>query len=144
MRALALALLLVGCSGVARQSTGSGWTDERCQRLLDQRDASLWGAAFAGGLGGVGGLATAFPDDDSREARLGLGISSAVLAAAGTSLAMLGRMKSEEFEQWCNVDAPELRADGAGSEEPDAASPLDAPMELWEADGGVDATPPPE
>lgn len=120
-------LLLLGCGGVARVAppgpgaSGATRTVDRCQALLDQRDASVWGAAFAGGLAGVGGLSTAFPEEDgdttaaeARRARLGLGISAAVLGALGTSLSLLARMKSAEFEQYCNVQVPALPAADPG------------------------------
>ena len=79
-----------------------GWTVGACQRLLNQRDALVWVTAFAGALGGAGGLGTAFPEDDNRNVRLGLGLSTAILAAVSTSTALIARSKSNEFEHYCN------------------------------------------
>lgn len=106
------AFVLISCGGVAHVSKdavqggtfATSWTSERCQTLLDQRDASIWAAAFGGGLAGVGGLTTAFPENDN--VRLGLGISAAVVAAAATSLTVLSKMKSSEFEVYCNLGSP--------------------------------------
>jgi hypothetical protein len=113
---------LCGC-GTAR-ATAPSWSDQRCQMLMNQRDAATWGAAFAGGLAGVGGLSTAFPDDEHKDVRLGLGISAAVVAATATSLTMLAKMKSGEFERYCGAtDEPVLKL---------------APMPAeFEADGGT-------
>lgn len=109
MRFFIFAILLIGCSTATARApvTDSNgfvhsWSVERCQVLLDLRDASTWGAAFAGGLAGVGGLSAAFPDDSKKDTRLALGITSAVIAAAATSLTVLAKMKSTEFEQYCN------------------------------------------
>jgi hypothetical protein len=101
---VAVALYASGC-GTAR-AVAPSWSDQRCQTLMDQRDASVWGAAMAGGLAGVGGLSAAFPGDDQKKARIGLGISSAVVAAVATSLTMLAKMKSGEFELYCGATAP--------------------------------------
>lgn len=123
MKRLMLILFLIcfGCGGVARVSPDAPqgktfatfWTSNRCQILLDQRDASIWGATFGGGLSGAGGLATAFPDD--RDWQLGLGISTAIIAAVTTSLTVLSKMKSDEFELYCNtgpIDERSVDIDG--------------------------------
>jgi hypothetical protein len=141
--ALAAALCALACAPTARVANwpgapvdfGNSWTAERCQTLLDQRDALTWGAAFAGGLAGVGGLATAFPDQDRHELRLGLGISSAVFAAAATSMVALGAKKSDEFELYCNtVQAP------ADAELVEAVPVVETELELELVlyDGGVE------
>jgi len=82
----------------------TSWTPERCQRLLDQRDSLTWAVALGTGLTGAGGLSTAFPDEDKY--RLSLGITSAVLAAITASFSVLVKVKSLEFEQYCNVESP--------------------------------------
>jgi hypothetical protein len=112
---VAIGLALSSCA-TARpaEKFSSSWTAERCQDLLDQRDALTWAAVFAGGLGGVAGVTTAIPEDSRRDVRLGLGISAAVLAAAATSMVALGKVKSSEFEIYCNSEPEELAgvADG--------------------------------
>ena len=148
MRAWALvACLVAGCGGVARVAPGApqggsfatSWTGDRCQRLLDQRDATVWAAAFLGGLAGVSGLSAVLPDGDSaeeRQARLGLGISTAVVAAAATSMTVLAKAKSSEFEAYCNqVPEPEEAA---------GADPIEVPVEVVGVvlpDGGLEERP---
>jgi len=109
MRYFIFSLFLLGCSTATARAPVTdangfvhSWNSSRCQVLLDLRDASTWGAAFAGGLAGVGGLSAAFPEDDHKNTRLALGITSAVVAAAATSLTVLAKMKSSEFSQYCN------------------------------------------
>jgi hypothetical protein len=100
-------LLASGCATAHPTGDfGTSWTAQRCQALLDQRDALTWAAAFGGGLSGVGGLSTAFPDDSRKDVRLGLGISAAVLAAASTSMVALAKIKSSEFEMYCGTEPP--------------------------------------
>jgi hypothetical protein len=95
-------------SGVDGEADAApGWTVGACQRRLNQRDALVWTTAFAGALGGAGGLGTAIPEDADRDTRLGLGISTAVLAAISTSTALIARSKSNEFERYCNQWANE-------------------------------------
>lgn len=97
-----------GVAGVAGEADAApGWTVGACQRRLNQRDALVWTTAFAGALGGAGGLGTAIPEDADRDTRLGLGISTAVLAAISTSTALIARSKSNEFERYCNQWANE-------------------------------------
>jgi hypothetical protein len=102
-----IGLLLSSCHR-ARVSPGTqfadSWSAERCQKLLDQRDAFTWAASFSGGLAGAGGLSTAIPDDDQDRARLGLGISTAVLGAAAASLSVLAASRTAEFEKYCNQE----------------------------------------
>jgi hypothetical protein len=83
----------------------TSWTPERCQKLLNQRDGLTWAVALGTGLTGAGGLSTAFLDEDKY--RLSLGITSAVLAAITASFSVLVKVKSSEFEQYCNVESPE-------------------------------------
>lgn len=119
MRWLLLVMVscLMSCGGVAHVSPvapeggtfATSWSAARCQMLLDQRDASIWGSALGGGLSGAGGLATAFPEDDDWQ--LGLGISTAVVAAVATSLTVLAKMKSDEFELYCNTGSGERKAE---------------------------------
>lgn len=104
-----LFLLFAGCGGVAHVSstTPSGttfansWTPERCQMLLDQRDAATWAAALGGGLSAAGAVGASFPEDDNWQ--MGLGLSTAVIAAVTTSMTVLAKMKSDEFEMYCNT-----------------------------------------
>lgn len=116
---IASTLLAASCATARPDATG------RCQSLLDQRDALLWVAAFSGGLAGAGGLGTAIPDDDRRDVRLGLGISTAALAAAASSATMLGRLKASRFSAECQeVAEPEV---------------IDAgPAEVVRGDGGAE------
>jgi hypothetical protein len=141
MRAILLmAIFAVGCGAVARVSEtapqgrtfATSWTPDRCQRLLDQRDAVIWAAALGGGLSGVGGIATAIPEDDRRDARLGVGISTAVVAAVATSMTVLAKLKTSEFEQYCNVALDPMT--------PISSEPGDAPIdvEVIRADDVVD------
>ncbi|MFA4971149.1 MAG: hypothetical protein WC683_00955 [bacterium] len=144
--------LLVACGGVARvlptapqgDTFATSWTADRCQRLLDQRDAATWGAALGGALSGAGGLATAFPDDEDWQ--LGLGISTAVVAAVATSLTVLAKMKSDEFEQYCSVApvaAPAAPVGEASTADPAPALAAGRPVLAEEpyGDGGADAGP---
>jgi hypothetical protein len=79
---------------------------QRCQSLLDQRDALSWGIAFATGLTAGGALGTAGVDtgDESKDKRIkwGLGITTSVLGAAASSMMVLVKLKSTSFEQYCN------------------------------------------
>ncbi len=116
MRYLIFAIFLIGCSTATarhQENTGkdfaSSWDARRCQRTLDEIDGLSWGLAFATGLTGVGGLSTAFPDDSKKDTRLALGISSAVLAAGASSMAVLLKSKRTQFSTYCNIvpeDAP--------------------------------------
>jgi hypothetical protein len=90
-------------AGAAHVTAIEFWNDERCQALLDKRDAFKWIATFAGGLGGIGGLSTAFPDDSQKAWRYGLGISSIVLAATSASFGGLAASKTKTFETYCNT-----------------------------------------
>lgn len=92
----------------AAAAAGSTWSVTDCQRLLNSRDGLVWAAAFAGGLGGAGGLGSAFPDDSRQDVRLGLGITSAVLAAFATSVSLIAKSRSAEFEQYCNQKTTEM------------------------------------
>lgn len=110
---LIILITLAGCGTARVTGTGPSWTELRCQRLMDQRDGATWGAGFASGLGGLGGLSTAFPEEDddtskgaARRARYGIGISAAVMGVLGTSLMVLAKLKASEFEQGCGA-APE-------------------------------------
>ena len=142
MKVLIMGLvLLLGCStAAARQPVTDtngfihSWSTEQCQKLLDMRDAATWAAAFAGGLAGVGGLSAAFPDDDRKDARLGLGISSAVIAAAATSLTVLAKSKSTEFELYCNQDPAPVATPAEAKVETDVMLPAE---EVYPEDGGV-------
>jgi hypothetical protein len=152
MRLMLLAvLLLAGCGGIARVSetaptTGSfasSWNAEKCQRLLDKRDAAFWGGVMGNGLGGVGSLVMAFPDV-SDKVKLGVGIGALAVAAASTSLMFLGRTLATEFEIYCNqvgagspVMTPMMPVPDLGIEpaEPGEIIVDDPPVA---ADGGVE------
>ncbi len=144
-------IFVFGCGSVAKVSeptkTGSfasSWTPERCQRLLDQRDGLMWATAFGGGLTGAGGLSAAIPDDSQKDVRIGLGITSAVIAAATSSLIALAKAKSSEFEQYCNVEPEAIVAEVVFEQEDE---PIDAEFveikvvdtypDNGEIDGGV-------
>ena len=107
-----LFILFAGCGGVAHVSStappgttfANSWTPERCQVLLDQRDAATWAAALGGGLSAAGAVGAAFPEDDKLQ--MGLGLSTAVLAAVTTSMTVLAKLKSDTFEMYCNTGAP--------------------------------------
>jgi hypothetical protein len=79
---------------------------QRCQSLLDQRDALSWGIAFATGLAGAGGVTTAGINtgDKEKDNRIqwGFGITTGVLGAAASSMMVLVKLKSSEFETGCN------------------------------------------
>jgi hypothetical protein len=104
-----LFVLLAGCGGVAHVSPtvppgttfANSWTAERCQTLLDQRDAAIWAAGLGGGLSSGGGVGTGFVDDEN--AQMWVGISVGVVAAVGVSMTVLAKLKSDELERWCNV-----------------------------------------
>lgn len=138
-----LFILLTSCATAApRQDIGNdfqnSWNAQRCQTLLDQRDSSMWGAAFGGGLTGVAGLSTAFPENDN--VRLGLGLTSAVIAAAATSLTVLAKMKSTEFEQYCNLANPVVPMENMAPAQP-VVQPVSPPVvnfiEEYQEDAGV-------
>ncbi len=141
MRYLLISIFLIGCStATARHPTTDtkgltrSWSTEQCQSLLDQMDALSWGLAFATGLTGVGGLSTAFPDNS--DTRLGLGISSAVLAAGASSIAVLLQNKRKHFSTYCNVE------EELATEEdpiPDKTTPTVITLiDVYPSDGGVE------
>lgn len=80
----------------------------RCQRLLDQRDGLLWAATFGAALGAGGGLGAVLPEDASRDARLGVGISAAIVAAATAGFAVIAQSRSREFEEFCRTEKQEV------------------------------------
>jgi drug/metabolite transporter (DMT)-like permease len=83
--------------------TAPEWTSERCQHLMDTRDGIVWASVFGAALGAGGGLGAVLPEDASRDARLGVGISAAVVAAAVSAFAALAQTKSREFEEFCRA-----------------------------------------
>lgn len=108
MRALLMIALLASGCGVAHVSTvapkgtfASSWTPERCQVLLDQRDAAIWAAGLGGGLSSGGGVGTGLVAD--KDWQMGLGISTGILGAVGVSMTVLAKLKSDEFELYCNT-----------------------------------------
>jgi hypothetical protein len=84
------------------RSNNKDWQGPQCQTLLDQRDSLVWATAFGSGLSGVGGITTAIVRDNEK-AQLGIGISTAVIGAVTSSLIVLSKIKSSEFEQYCNT-----------------------------------------
>lgn len=145
MKYFIFAIFLFGCSTATARApvTDSNgfvhsWSVERCQVLLDLRDASTWGAAFAGGLAGVGGLATAFPDDSKKDTRLALGITSAVIAAAATSLTVLAKMKSNEFEAYCNQGIDIITKPVAEPVVEKPESPIPLITDVYPGDAGIE------
>ena len=105
-----MALLVSGCGGVAHVSPtvppgttfANSWTAERCQTLLDQRDAAIWAAGLGGGLSSGGGVGTGLVTD--KDWQMGLGISTGVLGAVGVSMTVLAKLKSDEFERFCGQE----------------------------------------
>jgi hypothetical protein len=106
----ALFVLFVGCGGVAHVSPtvppgatfANSWTAERCQTLLDQRDAAIWAAGLGGGLSSGGGVGTGLVTD--KDWQMGLGISTGILGAVGVSMTVLAKLKSDEFERYCGQE----------------------------------------
>lgn len=101
--------------------TATYWTDERCQELLDKRDAVVAATAGICGLTGASGLGTVIPQDASKELRLGFGITTVALGTVCTSLTLAARSLTARFEQYCSVPPPvayehpvsdEVEADG--------------------------------
>ena len=86
------------------------WNDERCQELLDKRDALVAIAASLGGLTGLGGLTSVIPsdmpDDKRQDMQLGLGITTVGLAAAGTGIVIASKSMTTKFEMYCSTQAP--------------------------------------
>jgi hypothetical protein len=113
MRYFIFAILLMGCSTASARhpvQDANGFMHSfdvhRCQSLLDQRDALSWGIAFATGLAGAGGVTTAGINtgDKEKDNRIqwGFGITTGVLGAAASSMMVLVKLKSAEFEIGCN------------------------------------------
>jgi hypothetical protein len=101
------------------------WNDERCQTLLDKRDAfALW-SAVTGGLAGAGGISTAATDKDIPQ--WCIGASSLVFGSVSAGLAIAAKAKTDRFEQYCSTDPPKYVVDLA---------PM--PDELMEHDAGVE------
>lgn len=83
---------------------------DRCLQLRDQRDWAVWGASISGGLAGAGGISAATPDtgdpDKDKRIEYGFGIASAALGALSASLAVVSRLKSDEYFDDCTTAHP--------------------------------------
>jgi hypothetical protein len=148
MRYFIFAIFLMGCSTASARHPVTdakgfthSWSTERCQRLLDQRDALSWGIAFATGLAGAGGVTTAGINtgdkDKDNQIQWGFGISTGVLAAAASSMAVLVKLKSSEFETWCN-QGPEIAAPVVEAEDPKTTPTVVTLVDVYPSDGGVE------
>lgn len=91
-----------GCARTVTSVPNSEYDGPQCQTLYNQKDGLIWASAFASGLTGVGGLTTSI--SENQNVRLGVGISTAVIGAVASSLIVISKVKSNEFEQYCNVE----------------------------------------
>lgn len=109
------------------------WNDERCQELLDKRDAMAAVTAGICGLTGASGLGTVIPEDASKEMRLGFGLTTIALGTVCTSMTLATKSLSNKFEMYCSVERP-VPAEHPASDEVELAP---EPDEFKDADGGV-------
>lgn len=84
---------------------GTPWTDQSCRDLMDSRDAAGVAGKLLVGLGGIGGLATAYPGSETT--RWSIGASASALAAAGLASIWYAEAKSGEFETYCDLSPVE-------------------------------------
>ena len=101
--AILIVLFYDGCATTAKSVPNNEWDGPQCQTLYNQKDGLIWASAFGAGLGGIGGLTTSI--SDNQNVRLGVGISTAVIGAVASSLIVISKVKTNEFEQYCNVEA---------------------------------------
>ena len=101
--AILVVLFYDGCARTVTSVPNSEWDGPQCQTLYNQKDGLIWASAFGAGLGGIGGLTTSI--SDNQNVRLGVGISTAVIGAVASSLIVISKVKTNEFEQYCNVEA---------------------------------------
>lgn len=98
-----LVFFSTGCAtAIPNKSFADSWNADRCQNLLNQKDALIWVTALSSGLSGLGGVTTASSEDS--KVRLGVGITTAVLGVVASSLIVLSKVKNSEFEQYCNIE----------------------------------------
>jgi hypothetical protein len=105
---LVLVVLLSGCKGSFEEAKSpqlkAGYTpsSDRCI-TLDDRAAFYGGTSkFAGALSGASGLATIAVPDDMKEARVGLAISSAAMAAVAVGAAFVSDQSSTSWARECS------------------------------------------
>jgi len=114
------------------------WTDARCQKLLDRRDALLIAAAALGGLTGAGGVATLAPKDvDEKEGRrwdTALGISTLACGSAASTLTLAARTLTSRYEENCRTEKKVFDATAQPVETVDTAA-TDAPRETGSRTG---------
>ncbi len=146
MKYLLISIFLMGCStATARHPVQDvngfmhSFDSQRCQSLLDQRDALSWGIAFATGLAGAGGVTTAGINtgDKEKDNRIqwGFGITTGVLGAAASSMMVLVKLKSSEFEQYCNTSLNTVTL----AKDPGVPQVEDpAPSDAYTGDAGIE------
>lgn len=119
------------------RDSGVYWNDERCQELLNKRDAISNTLLGLGVLTGGSGLTTVIPKDMEKEKKENLQVTfgSLTLAFGVADAILVGVVKtlSTRYEQNCRTERPEPPEHPASDEVDLAPMP-----EEFEVDGGVD------